>query len=49
MEPIFVGDLIPSISSYQKVIEKYEKALKKGEFHEEPIGEDPFGNFYPDW
>ena len=32
MEPIYVGDLIPSISSYQKVIDKYEKALKKGNF-----------------
>ena len=29
MDPIYVGDLIPSISSYQKVIDKYEKALKK--------------------
>ena len=49
MEPIYVGDLIPSISSYQKVIDKYEKALNQGEFYEEPIGEDPFGHFYPDW
>ena len=28
---------------------KYEKALKQGEFYEEPIGEDPFGHIYPDW
>ena len=34
MEPIYVGDLIPSIYSYQKVIDSYEKALKKGEFYE---------------
>ena len=46
MEPIYVGDLIPSISSYQKVIDGYEKALKKGELHEEPIRED---SIYPDW
>ena len=46
MEPIYVGDLIPSISSYQKVIDSYEKALKKGEFYEAPIEEDLI---YPDW
>ena len=45
MEPIFVENLIPSISSYQKVISKYEKGFKKGEFYEEPIGED---SIYPD-
>ena len=49
MKPIYVGDLIPSISSYQKVIDKYEKALNQGQFYEEPIGEDSFGHFYPDW
>ena len=38
MEPIYVGELIPSISSYQKVIDKYEKGLQKGEFL-----------IYPDW
>jgi len=46
MEPIYVGDLIPSIYSYQKVIDTYEKALKKWRFYEEPIGED---SIYPDW
>ena len=46
MEPIYVGDLKPSISYYQKVIDSYEKALKKGGFYEEPIGEDLI---YPDW
>ena len=40
MEPSYVGDLIPSIHSYQKIIDQYERGLKKGEFHEEPIGED---------
>ncbi|MDC3119319.1 hypothetical protein OA503_06645 [Prochlorococcus sp. AH-716-K03] len=46
MKPIDFLNLIPSISSYQRVIDKYEKALKKGEFYEEPIGED---SIYPDW
>ena len=46
MEPIYVGDLVSSIFSYQKVFDCYEKALKKGEFYEEPIGED---SIYPDW
>ena len=49
MEPFYVGDLVPSISSYEKVIEKYERGIKKGEFHEEPIGEDQFDHIYPDW
>ena len=46
MEPIYVGDLVPSIKSYSKVIKKYEKGIKDGEFYEDPIGED-FN--YPDW
>ena len=46
MEPIYVGDLVPSIASYKKVIEKYEKGIKKGEFYEEHHGED---FYYPDW
>ena len=46
MEPIYVGDLVPSISSYKRVIEKYDRAIKEGEFHEESLG----GDFnYPDW
>ena len=45
-QPIYVGDLIPSISSYQKVIDKYEKALKQADFYEEQIGEDSIN---PDW
>ncbi len=49
MEQSYVGDLIPSINSYQKIIDQYERGLKKGEFYEEPIGEDPFGHIYPDW
>ena len=46
MEPIYVGDLVPSIASYKKVIEKYDKSIKEGELYEEPFGED-FN--YPDW
>ena len=46
METIYLADLVPSIASYERVIEKYEKGLQKGNFHEEPIGED-FN--YPDW
>ena len=46
MEPIYVGDLVPSIASYKKVIEKYEKVLKEGEFHEESLGGD---FYYLDW
>ena len=46
MEPIYVGDLLPSTTSYNKIIEKYDKGIKEGKFYEEPIG----GDFnYPDW
>ena len=46
MEPIYVGGLVPSIASYKKVIEKYDKGIKEGEFYEEPICQ----NFnYLDW
>ena len=42
MEPIYVGDLFPSIASSKK----FDKGLKEGEFYEEPMG----GDFnYPDW
>ena len=37
MEPIYLGDLVPSIASYKKIIEKYNKGIKEGEFYEEPI------------
>ena len=47
--PVYVGDLIPSVSTYQKAINIYKKGLKTGDFYEEPIGEDPYGYFYPDW
>ena len=46
MEQIYLGDLIPTIASSKKVIEKYDKGIKEEEFYEEPIG----GDFnYPDW
>ena len=46
MEPIYVGDLVPSTVTYIKVIENYVKGIKEGDFHEEPLG----GDFnYPDW
>ena len=46
MKPIYEGDLIPSIASSKKIIEKYYKVIKEGVFYEEPIGQD-FN--YPDW
>jgi len=46
MEPIYIGDLVPSIASYKKIIEKYDKGITEREFYEEPI----VGDFnYPDW
>ena len=33
MEPINVGDLFPYIASYKKIIEKYDKGIKEGEFY----------------
>ena len=46
MEPIYVLDLNPLIAFSKKIIEKYDKGIKEGEFYEEPIG----GDFnYPDW
>ena len=46
MEPIYLGDLIPSTASSKKIIEKYNKGIKDGEFYEEPAGRD---FKYPDW
>ena len=40
MEPIYLGDLIPSIASSKKIIEKYDQGIKEGEFYEEPTGRD---------
>jgi len=44
--PSFVGNLVPTISNYQKLITKYKKGIIVGHFYEEPIGED---FVYPDW
>ncbi len=33
MEPIYVGDAIPSIASSKKIIEKYDKVIKEREFY----------------
>ena len=46
MEPIYLRDLIPSIASSKKIIVKYDKGIKEGEFYEKPTGRD-FN--YPDW
>ena len=46
MEPIYVGDLIFSIASSKRIIEKYDKGIKEGRFFEEPISLD-FN--CPDW
>ena len=40
MEPIYLGDLVPSIASSKKIIEKYYKGIKEGRFYEEPTGRD---------
>ena len=40
MEPIYLGDLIPSIASSKKIIEKYDKVIKEEEFYQEPTGQD---------
>ena len=46
MEPIYLGDLFPSIASSKKIIEKYYKGIKGGGFYEEPTGR--YFN-YPKW
>lgn len=43
---LYVGDLFPTIATYQKAIDLYEKGIKLGCFYEEPLGED---FIYPDW
>ena len=40
MEPIYLGDLIPSIASSKKIIKKYDKGIKEAEFYGEPTGRD---------
>ena len=38
MEPIYLGDLIPSIAASKKIIKKYDNGIKEGEFYKEFIG-----------
>ena len=38
MEPTYLGDLVPSIASSKKIIEKYDKGIKERELYEEPTG-----------
>ena len=46
METIYLGDLVTYITSYRRVIEKYDKGIKESEFYEEPLS----GDFnYTDW
>ena len=40
MEPIYLGDLIPSIASSKKIIEKYYIRHKRGGFYEESTVRD---------
>ena len=40
MEPIYLGDLVPSIASSKKIIEKYYKGIKEGGFYEESTARD---------
>ena len=40
MEVIYVGNLLYSIASYKKIIEKYDKGIKEGEFYLETLGGD---------
>ena len=40
MEPIYLGDLVLSIASSKKIIEKYNKGIKEGEFYEESTSRD---------
>ena len=40
MEPIYVGNLVPSMSCYEKGIEKYDKCIKEVVFYEESLFRD---------
>ena len=40
MEPIYIGDFLPSIASYNKMIQKYDNGIKEMKFYEEAIGVD---------
>ena len=40
LEPIYLVDFPPSMSSYKMAIEKYYKGIKKGEFNEDHTSRD---------
>ena len=40
MEPICLGDLIPSIASFKKLLKNMIKGIKLGEFYEESTVRD---------
>ena len=40
MEPIYLGDLVPSIASFKKILEKYYIRYKGGGIVEEPTVRD---------
>ncbi len=44
--PCFIGNLVPTIANYQKVIDEYKKGITSEDFYEEPLGQD---FVYPDW
>ena len=44
--PSYIGDLIPSVSTYNKALEIYKKGITSRDFYEEPIADD---YIYPDW
>ena len=44
--PSYIGNLVPSVMNYMKIIDAYNKGIRDGEFYEEPIGDDLT---YPDW
>ena len=39
MEPIYLGDLIPSIAYFKKIIKKYDKGIKEGNFMKNLLAE----------
>tara|TARA_Y100001978_G_C23374625_1_gene282560 strand:+ start:172 stop:324 length:153 start_codon:yes stop_codon:yes gene_type:complete len=45
-EPVYVGDLLPSVMTYSRAIEIYKKGIEARDFYEEPLGDDLV---YPDW
>ena len=47
--PSYIGNLIPSVMNYQKIIDSYKKGIRDGEFYEEPVCDAQYGYFYPDW